>query len=176
MFANIQNYRDRIEAGREVEAKILNALRQKGFKIDDPTPSEDKYDKIDGWWVDKKGTKYPIQIKFRQSGDDIIFELIQNMTSGNEGRDLKSKAVIYLITNTHGITRMLLVRPIKKKAHEILDYVKRKLTMAPTETNFSGSGWEAKIQYDRAHGQKKLVAYLDPRLFDILATWNLNIH
>lgn len=175
MLANISNYNDRIAAGKSVESQIINALRQKGFKIDNPTASEDKYDKIDGWWVDKKGNRYPLQIKFRQSGNDIIFELIQNMTSGNEGRDLKSKAILYIIADTHGTTRMLLVQPIKKKANEILDYIKKELLKNPNQQNFGGQGWEAKIQFDRAHGQQKLVAYFDPRLFDILATWNLNL-
>ena len=79
MLANITNYSDRISAGKRVEAEILNALRQKGYKIEDPTEQQDKYDKIDGWWVDKKNNKHGVQVKFRQSGDDILFELMKDL-------------------------------------------------------------------------------------------------
>lgn len=175
MLATIGDYSKRIEAGKRVEHKIINSLRQMGYKIEDPTSREDMTDKIDGWWIDKKGNRYPLQIKFRQSGDDIIFELIQDVRLNNEGRDMKSKAVLYLVADTHGKTRMFLTAPIKQKAKEVLDVIQKELKQSPFQLDFRGHGWEAKMQYDKAHGQKKLVAYFSPDLFDALAVWDLNI-
>lgn len=173
MLATTQNYKDRIHRGKEVELQIINKLKSLGYHIDPPTEHEDMFHKIDGWWV-TKNHKYSFQIKFRERGDDIIFELIQNMDTQNPGRDLKSKATLYIVMDTKKNIRMFLTKPIKDKANEILSHIKIALQKTPLETNFSGNGWEAKIQYDRAHGQKKLVAYFDPKLFEALATWNLN--
>jgi hypothetical protein len=171
MLANVSDYDARITAGKRVEKQILDALRKKGYRIEDPTSGEDKHDKIDGWWLDKQGKRFPIQVKYRETGDDIIFELIQDFSTNNAGRDMKSKAVLYLVADTHGTTRMFLVKPIKDKAQEIIQHVIGGLKTNPSETRFRGQGWEAKVQFDRAHGQKKLVAYLKPNLFSALATW-----
>lgn len=174
MLADQPDYQKRISAGKNIEQKILNALRDKGYKIEDPTPSEDMHDKIDGWWINKKGTRFPVQVKYRETGDDIIFELVQDFSTKNLGRDMKTKAVVYIVTDTHRITRMFLVKPIKEKAQEITKVVLDALRENPTQTAFSGKGWQAKVQTDRAHGQRKLMAYLSPSLFSALATWNLN--
>ena len=47
------DYDQRVDAGKRVEKKILDALRAKGIKIEDPTSSQDMHDKIDGWWLGK---------------------------------------------------------------------------------------------------------------------------
>lgn len=176
MLANISNYSDRIDAGKRVEKTILDALRQKGYKINDPTSTEDKYDKIDGWWIGTKGTPYSVQVKFRQSGDDILFELVKDLNKNIPGRDLISKAHVYLVADRSGMTRMFLTKPIKEKAQHILDDIQKELKTQPNKTNWNGSGWQAKLQIDRAHGQPKIVAYFRPSLFQALATWQLNIH
>jgi hypothetical protein len=175
MLANINNYGDRISAGKETEAKILNALRRMGQQISDPTPEEDKYKKIDGWW-DLKGTKRPVQVKFRETGDDILFELVKDIDRNIEGRDMISEADLYLVVDRMGTTRVFLTRPIKEKAKEILNIVEKDRAQSPFKVNWWGTDWQVKMQVDRAHGQRKLVAYFDPKLFNALATWKLNIH
>jgi hypothetical protein len=176
MLANIQNYSDRIAAGKQVEKSILDALRQKGYKIKDPSTGEDKYDKIDGWWIGTKGTPYSVQVKFRQSGDDILFELTKDIDKNIPGRDLISKAMVYLVADRSGTTRMFLTKPIKEKGQQILNTIQQDLQKEPNKTNWGGNGWEAKVQVDRAGGQRKIVAYFSPRMFEALATWQLNIH
>lgn len=174
MLANVSNYGERISAGKRVEKQILDALCKKGYRIEDPTSSEDMHDKIDGWWLDKQGKRFPIQVKYRETGDDIIFELIQDIQTNNAGRDMKSKAVLYLVADTHLTTRMFLVKPIKEKAQEIIQSVIGDLKKNAYQNDFRGHGWEAKIRTDRAHGQKKLMAYMNPNLFTPLATWRLS--
>lgn len=171
------DYNQRVDAGKRVEKKILDALRSKGIKIEDPTSSQDMHDKIDGWWLGKNNNqKYPVQIKFRQSGNDILFEIIKDLDRNIAGRDLKSKSVLYLVADKHGTTRLFQTEPIKKKAQEILNIVQQDLEDDPKQTRWSGNGWEAKIQYDSAHGNKKLVAYFNPNVFNSLATWDLNLY
>lgn len=176
MLANISNYSDRIQAGKQVEYSILNGLRQKGIKIENPTDQQDKYDKIDGWWVDVKGRKHPVQVKFRQSGDDILFELIKDVDRDIPGRDIISKATLYLVADRSGTTRLFHTQPIKDKARQILNTVEQEMETDPQKTEWDGLGWQAKLQVDRAHGQRKVVAYFKPTLFNALATWKLNIY
>jgi hypothetical protein len=176
MLAGISNYGDRITAGKRVEHAIVDQLRKKGFTIEDPTPGQDMHEKIDGFWVDKKQNKYPLQIKFRETGDDIIFELIKDVDRKIDGRDLKTKAVLYLVADRQGVTRMFLTKPIKDKAQEILKTILAELENNPNKANWEGPHWQAKLQVDRAHGQRKIMAYFNPKMFSALGTWYLNIH
>lgn len=170
------SYNDRITSGKKVEKQILDSLRRKGYQILDPSSSEDMYDKIDGWWVDKKGGKHPIQVKFRQSGDDILFELVKNLDLGKEGRDMKSKATLYLVANRQGTTRLYQTKVFKDKAKEILDIVEEDLQTHPEQQFWRGNGWEARVQFDRSSGDRKIVAYFKPTFVNPMATWDLHIN
>lgn len=171
------DYDQRVDVGKRVEKKILDALRAKGIKIEDPTSSQDMHDKIDGWWLGKDNKqKYPVQVKFRQSGNDILFEIIKDLDRNVAGRDLKSKSVLYLVADKNGKTRLFHTEPIKKKAQEILNIVEQDLGKDSRQSRWNGNGWEAKIQYDAAHGNRKLVAYFNPNSFNALATWDLNLY
>lgn len=176
MFADIGDYNSRVQAGKRIESKILDALRAKGFKIDNPTSTEDMHDKIDGWWVTKENKRFPLQIKFRQSGDDILVELIKDLELGKIGRDMVTKAVLYLVADRNGTTRMFYTKEIKDQAQKILDQVEDDLQTEPQKTSWEGPHWQAKAQIDRASGNRKVVAYLNPRAFKALATWNLNLY
>lgn len=176
MLATIKNYDQRIEAGKRVEKNILDSLRALGYKIQDPTSHEDKYDKIDGWWIDKKDNKYPLQIKFRESGDDIIFEMMKDADRQVVGRDMISKAVIYLVANRQGFTRMYLTKLIKEKAKELLDMVQKDRAENPFKSTWRGHGWEIKLTVDRAYGQRKIMGFFDPDMFTASASWQLKIH
>jgi hypothetical protein len=176
ILADNPNYRDRISGGRRIETNILNQLREKGLTIENPKDSEDKYDKIDGWLINKNSNvKYAIQIKFRETGDDIIFELVKDLDKKIEGRDLISKASVYIVSDRNGKTRMLLTKEIKDKANQLLSVINSDLEKNPDKTFWHGNGYQVRIQTDRAHGQRKMVAYFTPNLFTIHATWDLNI-
>ena len=175
MLANISNYDDRISAGKVVEHKIINAFRQMGYNIEDPTSSEDRNDKIDGWWIDKKGGRVSLQIKFRESGDDILFELVKDLDRKIPGRDIISKAALNLVVDRSGKARMFLTKPIKEQAQKIVDVLLPIISRDAGKGFWSGNGWEVRVQQDRAHGQRKLVAYFSPNLFSPLGEWDLKI-
>lgn len=175
MLANISNYEDRISAGKVVEKRIIDAFRQMGYNIEDPTPSEDKEDKIDGWLIDKSQHRIPLQIKFRETGDDILFELVRDLDKGYPGRDLISKAALYLVVDRNGKTRMYLTKPIKERAQKIVDVLVPMIKKDSGKGLWTGNGWEIRVQHDRAHGQRKLVAYFSPDLFSPVGEWNLKI-
>lgn len=175
LTADIQNYKQRIDAGKAKEKMIIDQLRGHGIKIDEPTSQEDMYEKIDGWIYDKNGTRASVQIKFRESGDDIIFEIVKDLDRDIPGRDLISKAEYYLVVNRDGIGRLIATKAIKDKAHMILERVKKDLLAMPSKTRWQDVGWEAKITQDRAHGQNKLMAYFNPKMFTILGSWKFKL-
>ena len=138
MLANNSDYNQRVQQGKRIEGKIINALKQMGYRIDSASAYEDMNEKIDGWWIDKKDNRYPFQIKYRETGDDIIFEIIQDVAKQNMGRDMKSKAVLYIVADTFGRTRMFLTKPIKEKAEEVLEKIKRDQQKNPYKLDFRG--------------------------------------
>lgn len=175
MIADIPDYTQRIQAGKKVEFAVLNALRAMGHQIEPPTPEQDKVEKIDGFWIGSKGGRFPLQLKVRESGDDIIFEVIKDIDKNIDGRDLKSMAYVYIVSDTRGRARMYLTEPIKKKAEELKTMALRDLANDPFKTKWFGEGWEMRMQIDRAHGQRKLVAYFQPEMFEALKIWRLNL-
>jgi len=176
ILADIPNFATRIDAGKKLERKVIDQLQARGLNIQEPTSSEDKYDKIDGWLIDKvNNKKYAIQVKVRESGNDIIFELMTDLDRNILGRDLKGSAQLYIFANKSGVTRMYMEKDIKEKAQKLLDYIENDLNKNTSKSFWQGDKWQVRLQTDRAHGQKKLMAYFDPSLFTSHATWNLSI-
>jgi hypothetical protein len=171
LTADIGNYNQRIAAGKVKEKMIVDQLRKYGVKIDDPTQQEDMYDKIDGWMYDSKGVKNSVQIKFRESGDDIIFEMVKDLDKNIPGRDMISKAQLYLVVDRTGAGKLINTDSVKKKAQELLKVVESDLEKNPNKTRWSNVGWEVKITQDRAHGQNKLMGYFNPKMFTIIHNW-----
>jgi len=103
---------DRVEIGRKLEALIVKnwipPLATLGCKILDVTTDEDKYQKLDRWMITAKGTRLSVQIKARtEGGDDLPYEIIKNMDTGEIGRDLKGKADLYLYVDRSGREKMI---------------------------------------------------------------------
>lgn len=174
MLADIPDYDQRIQRGKDAESTILNAFRNRGIKIDPATPHEDKHLKIDGWWYGGK-KRYAVQVKFRESGDDILFELIKDFDRGVFGRDFLSQAEVYLVADRMGTVRMYSVKQFKEFAEKLIEYAFTELEKDATKTNWAGKKWEMKMQVDRAHGQRKLMAYFEPDLFKPLKEWDLKL-
>ncbi len=175
MLADIPDYDQRVAAGKRLESNVLNALRAMGHQIDAPTPEQDKIEKIDGWWIGSKGGRFPLQLKVRETGDDIIFEILKDINKGLDGRDLKSMAYVYIVSDTWGRARMFLTKPIKDKAEELKALALRDMAKDPFKTRWFGDRWEMKMQIDRGGGQRKLIAYFQPELFEPLKIWRLNL-
>ncbi len=172
MLATITNYQERIREGKVKEKLILDTLRQQGMVIEDATADEDKNDKIDGWIVED-GKRYALQVKFRETGDDILFEVVKDLDKNIPGRDAISKAHYYLVVDRYGTARLFLTAPIKKLAQQMLPIAKG--LFGTRKTEWRGIGWELKITVDRAHGNTKLMAYFNPGKFDCLKEWNMKL-
>lgn len=175
MLKGITDYDRRESTGRAVEDRILDTLKSKyGYKIEHASKQDNIQRGIDGWWTDKSGRKNSIQVKFRQGGDDIIFEAIKDIDGGVVGRDTRSEANYYLIMDTGGKTILFEMPPIKLKAKELTDLAIKDWETDGTKRFWSGNGWQMRVQRgDR--GNEKLMLYLRKNLFHPVATWELNV-
>lgn len=168
------NINSRIATGRQIESKILDALRENlGWQIVPASVSEDKFDKIDGWIVEA-GQKTPLQIKYRDksSGSDIFMEVIKDYLHKTPGRDMVGKAKIYVTLSNDG--KLLMIRQAdeaKKIANEMAEEFDKKLLINPNLTKLQTRYGTIMISPDPATGVKKLKAYIDPNAF----SWKKNI-
>jgi hypothetical protein len=181
MLATIQNRMQRVVAGLDLEQRVVNALRDRGESIEPAELNQDKYDKIDGWWI-RNNQRLPVQVKVRESGDDILYELMADLDRNVEGRDLISRAKLYLVMDTRGKTRLFETGPIKDTAERMLNVIMMDLRKNPNKSYWGGvrgedghPKWEARVQHDRADNHRKLVAYFNPSLFRPIAEWDLKI-
>lgn len=176
MIATITDYNKRVEAGRKVESQIFNALRillpKHGIKIEEPTAEEDRRSKIDAWLTTSEGKRFSLQIKYRESGDDIIFEVVKDISDWTPGRDLISVADLYLVVDREKTGRLFRTGPIKREATRLLEIAKQDLTTSPNKVIWIGSGYELRLTTDHAHGNTKLMAFFHPSKFEVIQKWN----
>lgn len=167
---NDKGYQDRVALGKAVETKILDVLRRQGIKITEPAASEDMHDKIDGWmeWHSKM---VPVQVKFRESGDDVLFEIVKDLDQGIMGRDMECKALFYLVKNRDDLIRMFSVTELKEKSKAIYDFVLSDMKKHPEKESWGGSNVTAKIVIDKAHRNRKLIAYFNPQKLQVFGEW-----
>ena len=166
------DYQARVTAGKAVEKEILDVLRKAGLVIEEPTAEEDMQDKIDGWIV-RNGVRVAIQVKYREGGDDVIFELVKDIDRGIIGRDMESKAQIYIVMDTTDTIRMFDVAEIKKMAELIKPGVLGELARDPSKKNWGNrdAACNVKITVDGRHGQRKLMAFFNPNKLKALGVW-----
>lgn len=169
MLANIHNYKKRINAGKKIEQILIIQLKQRGVLIDCSTENDDMYEKIDAWiYIQNK--KHSVQLKIRENGDDIIFEIMKDIDRCIIGRDFLCKAYYYLLVDSMGNAKLFRTDCIKKMINELVESVK--LEYKYGKKFWKGMGWEIKITIDKATGNKKLMAYINPYLFQCDAIWH----
>lgn len=166
------DFKTRVQTGRQIENKILNALRTNvGWQIVLPTMSEDKYDKIDGWIIENN-KKIPLQIKYRDksSGSDIFMEIMKDYYKKIPGRDMIGKAKIY-VTLANNLLMIRDAEEAKKIANEMTKELEQKILTNPQITRLTTSKGMIMISPDPATGVEKLKAYINPNAF----SWKKNI-
>lgn len=167
-----QNRRERVETGRTKEGHIAKALKeQHNLTILHATDQEDKEQKIDRWLI-KDGKKIAVQIKYRETGEDILFEVFDRWESWGSplnklGRDMIGQAELYacLIKKNCFVIPTIIA---KNTINDMLQYVQN-YGWTQKEKVFryhkNGVVCELRVQHDNASGQKKIVAYIPPAFF-----------
>lgn len=144
----------RVKAGQKLEAIIRKKLQDLGVWVRNASEQEDKVDKIDGY-IHVGGKDASVQIKQRQTGDDIIFEVFCDINdSMPNGRDFNGKADWYACRDRNGKLTLVPTANLKKVAREFLA---RHGRVIDRPIRFNGA--QFRNTTDNHSGQPKLMAY-----------------
>lgn len=167
-----QGINDRVAYGKSIEALVIQALIDNcGWNITPATPGQDKHQKIDGWVKFGDGAPLALQVKYRDTGDDILLEVVkvwhEEENLRQPGRDMVGKAEIYACLNSSGtVIYARLASEAKEKAQKLLDEFLQRMTDSqhPVKSHRNGDG-EIKLVNDPSTRQLKINAYLNPQAF-----------
>jgi hypothetical protein len=173
-----QSREERVKSGKEQEARILQAMiREHGWNINSASASQDKFDKIDGFLLSAPepppiSLPAPIQIKYRDTGDDLLMEVVWefrnqqvNLDQLLTGRDMKGLAKIYLCLNKIGtLARVRLADEAKSFAKKLLEGL-----LLSGKKIYSIGKSQIRITEDPENRRPKINAYIDPN--DSFFSW-----
>jgi hypothetical protein len=168
MLNTVTDYNTRITLGKSRELEIIDFLTSKGMKIELPTAQQDMHDKIDGFFLPRKGGKVSFQLKQRESGDDVIFELVKDWDRNIEGRDMQSHADVYVVVDGTGKLYIIPTKEIKAKAKELLALADK------NPIDQQGDSWQLKFTTDAAHHNTKVMCFFKPSMFTAIATYKIS--
>lgn len=165
---------DRVKHGLAMESKIATSLQKAGLNIQESTNREDILKKVDRWIV-KNGVRTPLQIKFRESGEDVLFEVYDTFVGWNNpknktGRDMEGIATQYAVLIRNQIV-MIPVALAKEVINEMLSEVrvsgwtKKGYNGATLHYRVDGHDLQLKLQSDPYDGRQKMVAYIPAEFF-----------
>lgn len=165
---------ERIALGRQVEKSIIESLQKSGMKILNATNNDDCLKKVDAW-VEKDGKKVGLQIKFRETGKDFLFEVFDTFIDFKHpknkiGRDLVGDASLYAVQVKDKINIVQKEQAIDV-IHEMLDEARcngwNDSNSFSKTLYYSSKGHELqlKLQNDPNDGRKKIVAYIPQEFF-----------
>lgn len=175
-----EDSRLRVRNGRERERQIANALRDLGLQVQDATEYEDKQRKIDRWLV-QDGKRVALQIKYRETGDDLLFEVYDRFDGWDNptnkiGRDMQGDAKLYAVLKTDRETVVMVPTAQAKgiindmiSAAQNVGWTAEALYSKTLRYFVAGQKAELKWQRDPADGRGKLVAYIPAGVFQAQA-------
>lgn len=172
---------EQVKAGIEREKHITNALQsQYGLIFQQATEVEDKERKIDRWLIE--GSKRtPVQIKYRESGDDLLVEVYSKWYGwGSEynkiGRDMIGSAQLYLVLRKDKRTVVIVDSNVLKKiVNEMLEVAEGLKWENKVFNHFKVSGQvQLRVQHDPYDGRMKMVAYVPANV--VIADHNAKVY
>jgi hypothetical protein len=150
--------KERVQIGKEEELKILHQMQDQGIPVTEATEREDKISKIDAWWLMKAGQPaVGLQIKYRETGDDILFEAMLDIDKRVEGRDMRGRADYYLSVDRKGSGAIVRMSDLKGRIQRCLAEFDLN---GIQDKEFPEEGVSLKIRTDPYHGQRKCIAFV----------------
>ena len=147
----------RVKAGKKLESIIRQRLVDIGVWVRDASDQEDMVDKIDGY-INVGGKQASVQIKQRQTGDDIIFEVFSDVSIASDeapnGRDFIGKADWYACRDRSGNITVVPTSKLKAVASAFIKQYGRNINRP---IRFQGAQFRSTT--DNHSGQPKLMAY-----------------
>jgi hypothetical protein len=186
-----QKFRDRVNFGKDIEKKVMEALiNMYGWDIDPSTDSQDMHEKVDGWIMhtdDKMGIMSemtPLQVKYRDTGNDLLMEVIKKWSpdmldipceSCCTGRDMKGLATIYAVLNQDGrIIRMRKTHEARTLTMHLLRRLFESHKSNPKKKCITLDGSQIRFTKDPSSHTSKVIAYLNPESFQWKVDYKLD--
>ena len=130
---------ERLMHGWKAEDEIIAVLQKMVGPFRRPKGGQvsfaDTQEKIDGYLTFPTGKELSVQIKTRQSGGDILVEVWKDYERGAEGRDMKSKAAVYVVRDLSGRLIMVRTEHVKSKVYQLIE------EWDAVGTEFDDRGW-----------------------------------
>lgn len=171
----------RVRHGLNRERQIAEALKlQAGLPIEDATDAEDRERKVDRW-IAYKGNRVALQIKYRETGEDLLFEVYDKFFGWSDprnkiGRDMLGDATEYAVLLQDRKTIVMVPVAVAKSAINIMiEGAQRQWTVQGTNGGATfryfanGAKLELKVQRDPRDGRPKMVAYIPAQYFASVA-------
>jgi hypothetical protein len=162
--------RTRTRVGLEIQRRVIAQLRSLGEDILEARNDDEEGRGIDFWWKMDDGEYHSVQFKYRQSGDDLLYELLYDVDTEEDGRDMKGESEFYLWIDTHGVGRLVKTDLIRQLTPEMLKAYHDR----PYRKVIDGDGWQLwnlpeRGEYNDAGVERiKLIAYVKPSSVDVL--------
>lgn len=174
-----QRIDDRVSYGKKIEGQIVKTLEQKyGWQINPVSVNQDKFDKIDGMVIKTDESlpislPAPIQIKYRDTGNDLLLEVVKSVDLQKfysrvvstaellNGRDMKGNAKIYASLDKDGKTiRIRLADEAKQIARDLLEKLR-----SSRSKFLDSNGSQIRFVNDPHTKQMKINAFINPNSF-----------
>lgn len=173
-----QNYANRVRTGKTGEQEIAKALQEVfGLTIEEVSEDQDRFEKIDRIVVSELGNRKTLQIKYRETGEDILVDVFEpffgiDHPRTGKGRDYVSKCDLYacrvgpLIHLIHGAALRSVIEIV---------LAEWKSAGCPCAGTFIGSqGEQIKIRKDHASDRPKLLMFIPVAAIDSRNVWTKN--
>lgn len=153
---------ERVKIGKAVESDIVTALRANNLKVREATANQDIHEKID-CWVEWEGAELSTQIKYRETGKDVLFEVFHTFDEFGSphnriGRDMKGNCALYVVKMGKTIYMFRLSRA-KQVIENLLNLAK---ISGWNNRSVRLGGSELKLQRDPSDNRTKVCAYIPP--------------
>jgi hypothetical protein len=168
MLADKDN-NERIQSGKKVESFIIERLNKSGLALSKASDYDDMLKKVDVW-IGKGKEKVGVQIKFRETGSDILFEVYDTFYDFNDsrnklGRDMTGDAKKYAV-----LINKKIVIVEKSEAKQVIDdmILDARCNGWKEKTIYHrerGLELQLKLTKDHADGRKKIVAFIPVEYF-----------
>lgn len=171
------SYRARMAEGKRGEEEVAEVLRtQFGLKIEAVTEHQDRWQKVDRIVVAPSGRRKTLQIKYREYGHDILFDVYEPFYGEGDprtgkGRDLQSKCDLYACrVGTH--LHLLHGSALRRLVEQAVTFWRG--LGSPTEvgtTVEAPRGILLRVRQDHHSGRPKMLLFIPAAAFDAANIW-----